>query len=119
MWRYVGRHTHRNTRRTIDKQIGYAGGQYSRLCLGIVVVGGEVNGAFIQICKQLVRDARHTHFGVTHCCRRVTIDRTKVTLPVNQHVAHRERLRHTDNSVVNCRVTVRMVFTDNITDHAG
>ncbi|SMG66989.1 hypothetical protein BMETH_806_2 [methanotrophic bacterial endosymbiont of Bathymodiolus sp.] len=29
---------------------------------------------------------RHAHFGITHRCRRITIDGTKVTLAINQHI---------------------------------
>ncbi len=66
-----------------------------------------------------MREFRHAHFGVTHRSGVVAVDRTEVTLTVDQHVAQRERLRHAHDRVVNRCVAVRMVFTDHVTDHAG
>ena len=55
--------------------------------LGFVVVGDKVDSVFFQIFQQRMGDLGHTNFGVTHGGRGVTIDRTKVTLTVYQHIA--------------------------------
>ena len=59
-------------------------------------------------------DTRHAHFGVTHRRRAIAIDRSKVTLPVDQHVTQREILRHAHDGVVHRDITVRMVLTDHV-----
>jgi hypothetical protein len=113
----IGRHAHRDTRRTIDQQGRYAGRHDHRLALGTVVVFGEIDGFLVEIGQHFVRDLRHTHFGITHRGRRVAIDRTKVTLAIDQHVTQGERLRHTHDGVVHRGVAVGVVFTDHVTDH--
>ena len=49
----------------------------------------------------------------------VAVDRAEVALPVDEQVAHRERLRHADDRVVDRRVAVRVVLTDDVADDAG
>ena len=58
----------------------------------------------------------HAHFGVAHCRRSVAINGAKVALPVHQHVAHRKWLCHADDGVVDSRIAVWVIFTDDITD---
>ena len=87
--------------------------------LGLVVIRDEVDGLLVQIIEQRVCDARHAHLGIAHRRRRVAIDRAEVALAIDQHVPHRERLRHTHDGVVHGGVTMRVVFTDDITDHTG
>ena len=64
-----------------------------------------------------MRQLRHPDLGVTHRSGGVAIDGAKVALTIHQRVAQRERLRHTDDGVVNRRVPVRVVFTNNVTYH--
>src|SRR5690554_6227622 len=61
----------------------------------------------------------HTDFCITHCRCAVAVNRTEVTLSIYQGVTHREILRHTHDSIVNSRVTMRVVFTDYVTHHTG
>ena len=58
-------------------------------------------------------------FGVTHGCCVIAVYRTKVTLAVYQHVAHREVLRHTNNRVIDRLVSVGVVFTNHVTHNTG
>ena len=116
--RNVGRHADRDTRGTIDQQIRDARGHHRRFHQRIVVVRDEIDRLAIDIGKQLARQARHAHFGVTHGRWRVAIDRAKVALTVDKQVAHRERLRHANNGVVHRDVAVRVVLTDDVTDDA-
>ena len=117
--RNVGRHAHRDTGGAVDQQGGYLGGHDSRDHLGAVVVRHPVHGLFVQIGQQLVGDARHPHFGVTHGRGVVAIDRTEVALTIDQHVTHGEILRHPDNGVIHGDVAMRVIFTDYVTDHTG
>ena len=61
---------------------------------------------------------RHAHFGVTHGRRGVAVDGAEVALPVDEQVAHRERLREADDRVVDRDVAVRVVLTDDVADDA-
>src|SRR3546814_14362098 len=65
-----------------------------------------------------MRELLHAHFGVTHGRREIAVDRTEVALTVDEHVAHREVLRHAYHGVVDRGVAVRMVFTDHVADDA-
>jgi len=62
---------------------------------------------------------RQTDFRITHCRGGVAVDRTKVTLTIYQHVAQGEWLRHTNDGVINGGITMRVIFTDDVTDDAG
>ncbi len=119
MGRYVGGHADRDTGRAVDQQVGKLGWQNSRLQHLIIVVGSHVDGLFFQIVQKFVGQLAQTDLGVTHGGRTVAVHRTKVTLTVNQHVAQRKILGHTHDGVIGGGVAMRMVFTDNITDHTG
>jgi hypothetical protein len=114
--RNVGRHANRNPRRTVDQQVRNTRRHDQRLFLRAVVVGPEVDRLLVDVGEQLVPDTRHAHFGVTHRGGVVAVDRTEVALPIDQHVAQRKILRHAHNGVVDRRVAVRMVLTDDIAD---
>ena len=86
--RYVGCHTDRDTRGTIDQQVRDPGWHDRRFGLGTVVILYEINGLFLDIGENFMGNLGHSHFGVAHGRRRVSVDRTKVTLTVNQHIAH-------------------------------
>ena len=62
--------------------------------------------------------SRHAHFGVAHGGRRVAVDGAEVALAVDEQVAHRERLRHADDRVVDRDVAVRVVLADDVADDA-
>ena len=66
-----------------------------------------------------MRQLGHSDLGVAHRCRRVTIDRAKVALTINQRITQREGLRHSHYRVVNGRIAVRVVLTDDVTDNPG
>ena len=64
-------------------------------------------------------DLRHTDFRITHRCGGVAVDRTEVTLAIYQHVTQGEWLRHTYNGVIHGSITMRVVFTDYVTNDTG
>ncbi len=119
MRRNVGRHADRDARGAIDEQVGYARGQYLRLVLGLVVVRDEVDRLLVDIGQQLSCQLRHAHLGVAHRRGRVAIDRAEIALSVDQQIAHRKRLRHAHDRVVDRDVAVRVIFADHIADHPG
>ena len=117
--RNVGSHAHGNTGGTIHQQVGHPGGQNLGNPLGTVVVIDEIDRFLVQVRQQGVGDLLHADLGVTHGSRVVTVDGTEVTLAINQRIPQGERLGHTYDGVVYRRVTVGVVFTDNITHHTG
>ena len=63
-----------------------------------------------------------THLGeaalcITHGSRRVTVNRTEVTLSVNQGITHVPLLSHTHQSAINRRVAVRVILTEHLTNN--
>jgi len=117
--RYIGGHTHRDTGGAIHQQGRHPGGQYLGYLLGSIVVIDKVHCLLVEVRKHIVGYFSHANFGIAHGSRRVTIDRTKVALAIYQHIAHGKRLGHTHYCVVNRRVAVGVVFTDDIADNPG
>ena len=117
--RDVGSHAHRDAGRTVHQQVRHARRQHQWFVLALVVVRAEVDGFLVDVGQQLVAEPRHAHLGIAHGSGAVAVDRAEVALAVDQHVAQRERLRHAHDRVVNRLVAMRMVFTDDVTDHAG
>ena len=117
--RNVGGHAHRDPGAAIDQQIGQPRRQQQRFLFAAVIVGAEVHRFLVDIGQQFMGDFRQADFGVTHGGRIVAVDRTEVALPVNQHVAQGEILRHPHNGVVDRRIPVRVIFTDHIPDDTG
>ena len=117
--RDVRRHADRDTGAAVDEQVRDPRGQHGRLALALVVVRREIDRLLVDVGQQLLRDAGHAHFGVAHGRRRIAVDRAEVALAVDEQVAHRERLRHPDDRVVDRDVAVRMVLTDDVADDAG
>ena len=119
VWRNICCHADGDTGRTVDEQIGHSCWHNGRLALGAVVVLDKIDRFFVDVRQDLVRDPRHPYFGIAHRCRRIAIDRTEVTLPVDQQITHGKRLGHADHRVVNSSITVRMVLADHVADDAS
>src|SRR6185312_4198629 len=117
--RNVRGHAHRDAGRAVDEQVRHPGRQHQWFALALVVVQAEIDGVLVDVRQQLVGELGHAYFGVAHGRGVVAVDRTEITLPVHQHVAQRKRLGHAHDGVVNRLVAVGMVFTDDVTDHAG
>ena len=116
--RDVRGHADRNTRRPVDQQVRDLRRHDTRFALGTVVVLDEVDRLLLDVGEKLRGNLRHAHFGVTHGRRRVAIDRAKVALPIHEQVAHRERLGHANDRVVDRRVPMRVIFTNDVTNHS-
>ena len=84
---YIGCHTHCNSGRTIDQQIGHPGGHNRWDHLRPIVIFDEIHGLFIEISQNIVGNFAHTDFGVTHGGGRITVHGAKVSLPIDQHIA--------------------------------
>src|SRR5690606_34873919 len=87
-----------------------------RFLFATVIVRTEIYGFLVDICQELVGDLCQAHFGVTHGGGAIAVDRAEVTLAVDQHVAQRKILRHADDGLVDGRITVRVILTNDVTD---
>ena len=65
---HVGSHTHRNTRRAVEQQVGQLGRHHTRLLKRVVEVGLKIDRLLVNITQNLVRNALQTGFGIPHGC---------------------------------------------------
>ena len=98
--RNICRHADGDTARAVDEKVGDLCGENGGFFQCIVKIRCELNGVFLQIAQHFFRDTGEAHFSVPHCRRRIAVDRTKISLSVHKHVAHRKILRHADDGVV-------------------
>ena len=116
MRRNVRCHTHGNSVRPVDQQVGKAAGKYAGLLQRIVEVGVVVYRVFVDIPQHFSRDFAEFRFGITLCRRRVAVHRAEVPLPFYQRTANRKRLRQTYQRVVHGRISVRVIFAQHVAD---
>ena len=116
--RDVGRHADCDAAGAVDQQVRETRRQHHRLALGTVVVFLEVDGVLVEIFQQRVGHLLEPHLGVAHGRRRIAVDRAEIALPVDQRQAHGEILRHAHQRVVDGLVAVRVIFADDVADHA-
>ena len=119
MRRHIGRHTYRDTRRAVDQQQRHLGRQYRGLKDRLVEVGTEIDRILVDIGHHLVGDLHHAGLGITHGRRGIAVDRTKVTLSVDEPVAQAPLLGHTHHRIVNRQVAVRVELTEHVADDTG
>ena len=79
---HIGCHTHRNTATAIHQQVRESGWKHLRFFEGVVEVGVEIHGVFVQVAHHFLTHLCQTGLGVTHSRRAVAVDRTKVTLTI-------------------------------------
>ena len=116
--RDVGRHADRDAAGAVDQQIGEARRQHHRLVLVAVVVRLEIDGVLVDVGEERHRGLAEPALRVPHRRGGIAVDRAEVALPVDQHQAHGEILRHAHQRVVDRAVAVRMVFAHHVADHA-
>ena len=116
--RDIGGHADGDAAGAVDQQIGKARRQHHRLVLVAVVIVLEVDGVFVDVVEQRHGGSGQAAFGVAHGRRRIAVDRAEIALPVDQHQAHGEILRHAHQRVVDRLVAVRVIFAHHVADHA-
>ncbi len=116
--RNIRRHADGDAACAVDQQIRKARRQHLRLRLAAVIVFLEVDGVLVDVVEQRHRRPRQAALGVAHRRRRIAVDRAEIALPVDQHQAHGEVLRHAHQRVVDRLIAVRVIFAHHIADHA-
>ncbi len=119
VWRDLGRHTDSDPLGTVNQQVGIFARQHQRFFKRIVVVGPEIDCFLVDVVKQFVGQAVHANLGITHRRSRIAIDRTEISLAVNQRIAHGKILRHSYDGVIHGGVTMRVILTDDVTNDTG
>ena len=115
----IGRHAHCDPRRTVDQQIGEAGGKHRRLLKAVVVVGGEIHRVLIDIGQHVEGHFAHPRLGIPVGGGGMAVDRTKVSVPIYKRIPQGKVLRHPDHRVVHRGVAVGMVTAQHRTDGVG
>jgi hypothetical protein len=98
---------------------GRRAGNWLRLFGGAVVVGLEIDRAFVDLVEQQAGDPGQARLGVAHGGGAVAVAAAEVALAVDQRVALREILRHAHQRVVRGLVAVRVEAAQHVAHHAG
>ena len=116
MWRNRGCHTDCNTFRTVDQKIRHLDRKYDRLLLRLIEVRHKINDILVQIRQiRFLCHLLQTRLGISHRSGSVTFNRSKITVSVNERQSLLEVLCHNDQSIINRRISMRMILTHRIT----
>ena len=119
MWRDVGRHADGDAGAAVEQQVRQTARHDAWLFRRRVVVRHEIDGVLVDISQDLVRDCRQAGLGVAHGGSAVTVDRAKVSLAIDQGIAHVEVLRQANQRVIDGCIAMRVVVLEYLTDHTG
>ena len=117
--RDIGRHAHGNACRAVEEKIRELSRQHRRLFQRAVVVGHKVDGVLLNVRQHLFCNLGETNFSVAHGRCRVSVNGTEVALSIDQRIAHRECLSHSDHGLIDGRIPVGMVLTHYVSDHTS
>ena len=119
MRRDIGRHTNGDAGAPVEQKVGDAGGQHLRLLEAIIEIGHEGDRLFLNVNQHLAGDTAQPGFGIPHGRRGVIVHAAEIALPVYQWIAHGEVLRHTYHGIIDRCVSMRVIFTQNLTHNTG
>ena len=116
----IGGHAHGNAGRTVEQELGNTGRQHRGLLLGTVKGGEKVNGLAFNVLQQGTGAERlQARLRIPHGGRRIVVHRAEIAMAVNEWRPHGEVLGHAHQGVVDCGLTVGMVFTQHFPHHPG
>jgi hypothetical protein len=115
---HLGGQAHGDAAGAVEQHEGQPRRQQARLLRRAVVVGDEVDRAFVDLVEQQARDRRQARLGVAHRRGTVAVAAAEVALPVDQRVALAEVLRHAHQRVVGGLVAMRVEAAEHVADHA-
>ncbi len=99
----------------VDEQVGVGGRHHAGLGERVVVVRDEVDGLLVEARDHEQRRGGHPGLGVARGGRAV-VERAEVAVAVDERQAHRERLGHAHQGVVDRLVAVRVVLAHDLAD---
>src|SRR5260221_7096423 len=103
----------------IDEQVGNARREHEGFFAGLIEVGNEVDGLFFEVSENVFADFRETGFCVPHGRRGIAVHGAKISLAVDERVAHVEVLREADERRVNDRFAVRVIVAGGVAADFG
>ena len=114
-----GGHTHRDTLRAVQKEIGNPGRQHHRL-LQLLIVVQLIGHCGVQIPQHhLIGEALQPGLGISGCGGGIALNGAEVSLSVHQRLHSLEILGQHHQRVVNGGVAVGMILTHGITADTG
>jgi len=116
--RDAGGEADRDAEAAVEQSKRQPGRQQHRLLEFPIVVPDEIDGALPDLAQYQLGESRQSGFRISIGCGRVAIARAEITLPVDQRIAHRERLREVDQRLVGRGVAVRVVLAQHFADVA-
>ena len=116
--RNPGREPDRDSKAPVEEPKGQPRGKQHRLIEFPVVVLDEIDGALPDLRQQEFGVAGEFRLRVPISGSCISIPGTKVPLPVDQRVAHRERLSEVHQRLVGRAVAVRVVLAEHLADVA-
>ena len=118
MWRDVRCHTDRDPFRAVDQNVRDFDREHFRLFLRLVKVWYKIDHILVEIGQiDILGQFLQARFRITHGCGSVSLDRAKVSMPVNKRHPFFKILCHNDQRFINGAVSMRMVFTHGISDN--
>ena len=115
---HVRRHAHGDAARAVDEQVREGGGEDLGLEQLVVVVGHLVDGVLVQARRREQGGWGEPGLGVPGGGR-AAVEGAEVAVPVDEREAHRERLGHPHQGVIDRLVPVRVVLAHDLTDDPG
>ena len=116
--RNIGSHTHGDTVTTIHQEVRNLGRHHGRFLEGVIEVVHHIDGFLVQVVHDVLTHLREAALSITHGSRRVAIDRTEVTLSINQCVTHVPLLSHAHEGTIDRGVAVWVILTEHLTYYA-
>jgi len=115
----VCRHADGDAGAAINEKIWKRSRENGRFGAGFVVVRDEIDRVLFHVGHERGTEMGHARLGVTHRRWGIALDRSEISLAVNQGLAHGPRLRHVDERWVDHRFAVGMVITAGIAADLG
>ena len=113
-------HTDCDSIRTIYKQVRDSHRKYHRFLLRLIKVRHEINHILIQIFKKYILcQFLKSGFCISHSRCTVALDRTKISMSVDQRLTFLKILCHYYKCLIDGAVTMRVIFTHGITYDTG
>ena len=117
MRRHARGHADGDAGTAVDQKLRKPGRQHDRLEVRAVIVGPHLDGLAAQLDQQFGGELGQARFRVSVGGWRIAIDGAKVALAVDQRHTHGKILRQPDHRIVDGRVAVRVIATDDVTDY--
>ncbi len=119
MGRNAGAHAYCNAVRTVDQKIWHPYRKHCRLSGISVIVGYEIH-SLIQILKiYILGEFLKPCLCITHCSGTVSFNGAEIAVTVHKRHSLLPYLTHDYQSLIDGRITVRMVFTHCIAYDTG